>query len=239
VSRARVGGRRLPVSAHFGYDRGLPIDRFYIEHFLARFACRPGYLAGDIRGHVLEVGGRDYVDRFGIAGDQPGPGVVHSVDVLHESVIDPQATLVGDLAEAGTLPAARFDCVICTQVLPLIWDTRAVLASLYQSLRLNGVLLLTVPGISRSIAPESDQWSDYWRFTSVSARRLVSEAFPGGQVEVDAYGNVQSAAFALYGFAAHELSTERLMLRDPAYEVIIGVRAMRKERWSAGDASAS
>ena len=36
-----------PVSTQFGWDRGLPVDRYYIEDFLARHSS-------DIRGRVLE-----------------------------------------------------------------------------------------------------------------------------------------------------------------------------------------
>jgi hypothetical protein len=103
VARARIGSRRLPVSDTFGLDRGLPVDRYYIEHFLARFACHPGYTSGDISGRVLEVGGREYVDRFGVAGQRAGSGIVHIVDVLHESEINPEATICGDRATQAPL----------------------------------------------------------------------------------------------------------------------------------------
>jgi len=226
-ARARLGDRRVPVSQEFGFDRGQPIDRHYIDAFLARFACRPGYVSGDIAGRVLEIGGREYADRFGVAGAAPAPGVVHRVDVLHESEINAEGTIFGDLASPGTLPAETFDCIICTQVLPVIWDTRTVLANLHRALRPGGVLLLTVPGITRSLVPDRDHWGDFWRFTSASAHRLGTEAFPGGLIDVEAYGNLQAATHFLHGFAAHELLPAELDLRDPAFEVIIAVRARR------------
>jgi hypothetical protein len=41
--------RRLtPLSRCFGFDRGKPVDRYYIENFLAS-------RAGDVRGRVLEI----------------------------------------------------------------------------------------------------------------------------------------------------------------------------------------
>src|SRR6185503_10982321 len=46
--------RRLtPISRVFGFDRGTPVDRYYIENFLADNAS-------DIRGRVLEVGDDSY-----------------------------------------------------------------------------------------------------------------------------------------------------------------------------------
>src|SRR6478735_5047329 len=51
-------GRTEPVSVDFGFDRGLPIDRYFVEGFLARNASR-------IRGRVLEIGDNEYTLRFG------------------------------------------------------------------------------------------------------------------------------------------------------------------------------
>jgi hypothetical protein len=52
--------------------------------------------------------------------------------------------------------------------------------------------------------------------------------FEPADVHVEAYGNVLSATAFLYGFAADELREAELDLRDPDFEVILGVRATRK-----------
>ena len=54
--RLRFSNR--PVSPFFGGERGLPIDRYYIDKFL---------LANkeDIKGRCLEVEDREYISRFG------------------------------------------------------------------------------------------------------------------------------------------------------------------------------
>src|SRR5216117_2974376 len=59
---ARLGTlrRTTPLSHDFGYDRGTPIDRYYIERFLSDERC-------SIRGRVLEVKDTTYTDRFGTA----------------------------------------------------------------------------------------------------------------------------------------------------------------------------
>ena len=48
-----------PISYEFGYDRGQPVDRYYIENFLSRHA-------DDIRGRVLEIGDNHYTRTFGV-----------------------------------------------------------------------------------------------------------------------------------------------------------------------------
>ncbi|MEA2397835.1 MAG: hypothetical protein QOK25_1391 [Thermoleophilaceae bacterium] len=219
-ARPRVGGLDMgrlrttePLSRDFGFDRGTPVDRRYIEAFMERHAA-------DVRGRVLEVGDDGYTRRF-------GGGRVDHVDVLHAAEGNPQATIVADLADAPELPDATWDCAIATQTLLLVYDVRAAVATLHRVLRPGGVALVTLPGVSRLCAGENDPWGDYWRFTSMSARRLFEEEFGVGAVEVEAFGNVLTATAQLHGIAAEELEPGELDARDPSYEVLIAVRARR------------
>jgi glycosyltransferase involved in cell wall biosynthesis len=219
--RVRFGSlRRLqPVSRNFGWDRGgLPVDRYYIDDFLARHA-------DDVSGRVLEVKDAAYTRRFG--GDR-----VERSDVLHPVPGNPEATIVADLAESNgsALPTDAFDCVILTQVLPFIPDVPAALRTVHRLLRPGGVVLATVPGISQIVRRDMDAWGDYWRFTSLSARRLFEEAFSDGAVEVEAFGNVLAATAFLYGLSSDELRPEERDHFDPDYEVLIAIRAVKETR---------
>lgn len=217
--RRTIGVRLAPVSNVYGFDRGTPIDRRYVEWFLKRFAGASGYAEGSIGGCILEIGGREYAERFGAEGSQ--------IDVLHANAANPEATIIGDLADEQVLAEGVYDCIICTQTLQVIWDVPAALRTMHRGLKPAGTLFITVPGITKACLPDRDHWGDYWRFTNGSMRRLCEEAFPGGQVEVEAYGNVVSAVMFLYGFAAEELGIEELGLRDPDFEVIVAVRARK------------
>ena len=220
--------RRLtPISDDYGFDRGTPVDRYYVEGFLARFAASPDYTGGAIQGRVMEVGGRDYIDAFAVLGDRPGPGITHHVDVLHYSAANPEATIVGSLTEPETLPADAFDCIICTQTLHVIYDVHAAVAGLYRMLAPGGTLLATVPGITRSCVPDRDEWGDWWRFTSLSARRVLEESFPAEHVTVEARGNILTAIGFLHGLASRELRRDELEVDDPDYEVVITIRATK------------
>ena len=108
-----------------------------------------------------------------------------------------------------------------------MYDVRAAVATLRRVLRPGGVALVTLPGVSRVCAGEDDPWDDYWRFTSMSARRLFEDEFGAGAVEVEAFGNVLAATAQLHGIAAEELDAAELDARDPSYEVLIAVRARR------------
>jgi SAM-dependent methyltransferase len=232
VGWVRFGGlRRLtPISRQFGFDRGTPVDRWYVEHFIGRFAGAETYASGDLRGRVLEVGDDLYARRFGSLPAE-GPvraGQIERLDVLHVSHDNPKATIVDDLERSSTLPDDAFDCVICTQTLHLLYDVRAAIATLHRILRPGGVVLVTVPGLSQRCNPDRDVWGEFWRFTSLSARRLFEESFPPAGVTVDAYGNVLTAIAFLHGLCSEELTAAELEPRDPDYEVLIGVRAVKE-----------
>ncbi len=206
--------RRLrPVDALFGGGRGRPVDRHYIEGFLARHA-------GDVRGRVLEVGIDHYTRRCG--GDR-----VEVADVLHADDSNPRATLVGDLARRETLPAAAYDCFICTQTLQYVYHLSDAASNMRHLLKPGGVLLLTVPGISQISAYDRDRWGEYWRFTPQSVERLLQEAFGAGDVAVTGHGNVLAATAFLQGLACEDLTPAELDHADDRYPLLITARACR------------
>ncbi len=210
--------RRLtPVSQSFGLDRGLCIDRYYIEHFLEQ--C-----SGDIKGVVLEVGDDVYTVRFG------GERVTKS-DVLHVTEDNARATIVADLTQAEQIPSDAYDCIVLTQTLQFIYDMSKAIQTLYRILKPNGVLLVTLSGINRISRYDMDRWGEYWRLTTLSASRLFEEVFPPTRVTVQAYGNVLAAVAFLHGLAATELRQEELNYCDPDYDILIAVRAVKPEAW--------
>jgi glycosyltransferase involved in cell wall biosynthesis len=199
-----------PLSREFGYDRGLPIDRYYIEKFLT-------YYGGDIQGRVLEIGDDSYTKQFG--GNR-----VTTRDVLHVKEGNPIATFVGDLTHAEQIPSDAFDCFILTQTLHLVYDFRLAMQTIYRILKPGGVVLLTVPGISQLA---TDEWASYWcwSFTSYSTKRLFEEFFPSSNIQLEVHGNVKASVAFLEGVSAQELSEQELDYKDSCYELLITVRA--------------
>ena len=205
-------GTTRPVSLDFGWDRGIPIDRYYIENFLQARAT-------DIRGRVLEIADDAYSSRFG------GSRITRQ-DILHLHAGNSKATLVGDLTQPGVLPEDAFDCIVLTQTLHLIYDMRAALNQLHAALRPGGVLLLTVPGISQI---DRGEWQKcwYWSLTSQSLTRLLSEVFDTTEFVVESNGNVFAAVAFLHGLAQGEAPPAILSVNDAAYPVIVTARAQK------------
>ena len=211
--RWRYLRRVTPISDSFGFHRGRCLDRYYIEHFLRHHQ-------NDIHGRVLEILDPQYTKQFG------GTRVTQS-DVLHAAPGNPQATLVGDLATGEGIPQGVFDCLIITQTLHLIYDIHSAVANCYASLKPGGVLLATFPGICQISRYDADRWGDYWRLTSLSARRAFGDVFSPENLDVKAHGNVLVAVAYLHGLAVEELSPRELNHHDPNYEIVITVRAVR------------
>lgn len=208
-----------PRSRNYGFDRGTPVDRFYIDDFIARHAGTQQPTVGVVRGRVLEFGDATYAGRYAAPGAQ--------IDIAHVEPDHPGATVRGDLTERDDLPSDDFDCVLCTQVLNAIVNVPDAIATLYRILRPGGVVLATLPGITPISRPDIDHWGDYWRFTTMSARAMFERSFPPPNVHVEAYGNLRAAIALLKGRPAEELSAAELELRDPYYEIVIAVRARK------------
>jgi FkbM family methyltransferase len=206
--------RAEPISRKFGLDRGQPIDRYYIERFLDSHR-------DDIRGRVLEVGDDGYTRRF------CGAGVLKS-DVLHADPGQAKATIVADLAHAPEIPDGSFDCIICTQTLHVLFGIKEAIATLYRILAPGGVLLATIPGISQISRYDMDRWGDYWRLTSLAARRLFEPHFGAAELRIDAHGNVAASVGFLHGLATEEMTTPELDRLDPDYELVLTIRAVKR-----------
>jgi SAM-dependent methyltransferase len=205
--------RRLrPVSREFGYDRGLPVDRYYIERFLETHRQ-------DVAGRTLEVGDDEYTRRYGGAR-------ATKRDVLHVHGGNAAATIVADLADAPHIADETFDCIVLTQTLHLIYDVGRAVATIHRILRPGGVVLATFPGISQL---SGDEWSRTWSWALGSrlARQLFASRFGEGNVTVEAHGNSLAAAAFLQGLATVELTPAQLGAHEAGCELLVTVRAVR------------
>lgn len=198
--------RTTPLSVAFGYDRGGPVDRYYIENYLQAHSAL-------IRGRILEIGDNEYTLKYG------GSNIQQS-DVFHVDVTNTTAAWTGDISNAPQVPDNLYDCIIFTQTLHLIYDYNGAIATCFRILKPGGTLIITVPGISH-IA--QDMWGVYWlwAFTDNSMRMILGERFDDQKVKLETFGNVLVATAFLYGMGLPEIKKKKMDVHDKHYQVII------------------
>ncbi len=200
VARGRLllAGGVQPVSRTFGYERGQPIHRYYVQRFFETHS-------GHIRGHCLEFHDPGYVRT----------GKPSRIDVLDLSAENPHATIVADLTKPNNLASDTFDCIVCVHVLHLVYEADVFAKELHRLLAPGGTLLLAVPGTSM-IDPN---WTEYRRWTGLGVQTLLGQFFRPSDIVVETYGNSLAAAAEMRGLASDEIAPWELNAKDDLFQV--------------------
>lgn len=209
-SRLRLAVGLAPVSTNWGFDRGLPIHRYYVERFLSEFAS-------EIRGHCLEFQEDAYTTRF-------GGSAVTTLDILHRDMTNPRATVIADLTKPNGLPSAQFDCIVCTHVLHVISELDRAVWELHRILKPGGVLLVAVPHVSMC----GLQRDELWRFTPDGLARVLAMAFGDAHVTLRSYGNSLTAAGEIRGLVSEEFTKATLHYHDARFAVEVCACAVKR-----------
>jgi len=203
--------RRLePLSPHWGEERGLVVDRLFIERFLARHA-------DDVRGRVLAYHDARYATRY-------GRHRLTACDVLDADATNPAATLVADLQHAPALASARYDCILAPHVVQLLDDPAAALAECARVLKPGGVLLASVPTVGRI---EDGARADRWRFSAERFAELLAGAFDAANVTVEALGGTDATIAFLAGLAVGEVDEALLEGAEGEPPLVVAARAVK------------
>jgi Methyltransferase domain len=202
-----------PISEKFGLERGTPVDRFYIEQFIAGKAHL-------IVGRVIEIAERTYTEKYGKK--------VEITEILHVDKDDKSATIIADLTVPDSVPDSIADTFICTQTLNFIYDAKTAIKSIHKILKPNGKAIITVAGLSQISRYDMDRWGDYWRFTDKSLRLMLVETFGEENTHIEIMGNVYGATMLLQGIAFEEVNIAKLAVKDENYQVIIGAVVTKK-----------
>jgi SAM-dependent methyltransferase len=214
--RPRWGNLRRvrPFSDSFGFDRGTPVDRHYLEKFL-------GEHRDLITGDVLEIQSAGYAQRYG-----HDLGRVHSVDIRPEF----QPTFVCDLAHSDdVLPSSAYDCFLLPNTLQHLREPEAALSHALRVVKPGGAILASSAGF----LPLISDAPDYWRLSEAGWIELAGRVWKGCDVQVWSYGNCLVAVAAMLGLALEELTPAELDAHDPRYPVLV-VACCRKPHAQTG-----
>lgn len=195
-----------PISDVFGLDRGLPIDRYYIESFLKENSRH-------IKGVILEVAGREYTMKYGTD--------IEKSYCMHVCNANGENSIVANLETGEGIIDGLADCFILTQTLPCIFDVVSAAQNVVRFLKDGGTALVTVSGITQISRYDMDRWGHYWSFTTASLKKIFEACEEVEHIEVKAHGNVKSAVSGLYGLAVEDMKPEDLTYQDDDYQQII------------------
>lgn len=201
-----------PVGKLFGHNRGGSICRYYIEKFL--YSNKSFF-----RGNILEIGDRNYTEKYG--------GNDYTSYLLRFNMDDEndKYSFCGDLTTGKGLQENFFDCIVLTQVIDFIYDVSAALDNSIKALKKNGVLLLTVSGITPISRSDMDRYGHYWNFTDASIKKLLHRS--DVEYRIQTYGNCKAACAFLQGMSYKELEKEELDYHDEDFQVVISAMIKR------------
>jgi len=200
-----------PLSDDYGFSRGTPLDRRYIDQFLSDHRER-------IHGSVLELQDSTYTERFG--GDRVSRSTVLDVDPSNSL-----ATLIADLTQPRALPTSTYDCIILTQTLHLLSEPGVCIENCCHALNPGGSLLLTAPMVSR-VSPRYPA-SDFWRFTPAGIRRLFEKHWDG-PFTVSSLGNLRTCVGFLLAHTVEEMPEDAFAVNDPRFPLTVAVYAEKR-----------
>jgi hypothetical protein len=210
--RCVARGKRLPVwgnlrsespfSDNYGFDRGTPIDRYYLHNFLSLHRA-------EITGNVLEVQGSGYTCQFGC-------GVTNADSFDINPTVRP--TFVCDLARSESILASnRYDCCLLPNTLQHLRDLELCLVNALRVVRPGGIILAS----SSVLVPLIADGPDYWRSSKVGWEQVTDRAWAGSETKIESHGNCLAALAALLGLAAEELNPAELDRQNARYPVLV------------------
>lgn len=198
-----------PISTKYGFDRGKPIDRYFIESFMDENKDL-------IKGACLEITDPAYIKKFG--GEK-----VTKADALDINKNNPNATIYGDLRNLPEVASNSYDCLIITQTFVMIDDYESAIKECYRILKPGGYVLVTMP----SLGPVWNIDNHYWRWTRASGEYVFRKYFKNDLLEVKTYGNALAGQCFWVGLSLDEISKEELDYNDPFFPIIVGVKVRK------------
>lgn len=206
--------RVRPFSENFGWDRGTPVDRYYVDRFFAKHHA-------EITGDVLEIDRNIYTRQYG-----------HELRTVHSFDIDPasEPTYLCDIAHSeAILPSEAYDCVLLPCTLQHFRELELCLKNVLRVVRPGGVILASAAGLFRL----DKVGLDYWRPTPDGWKDLLPRVWPGCAIEVESEGNCLAVVAINLGLALEELRPRELNAYDARFPVVTHIYCRKPTRETA------
>jgi SAM-dependent methyltransferase len=197
--------RRLrPFSESYGFERGTPVDRYYLHRFLEEHRHL-------ITGRVLEIEYPSHTRQYG-----HDLTATDSVNIVAGTY--PNLTYLVDLAQSeGVIPDDSYDCFLLPNTLCVLRNIEGCLRHALRVVKPGGVILAS----TGTFVPLTGARDDYWRLSAEGWRELTSRTWPGCDVRIEHHGNCLTTVAAMLGLALEELKSAELEYHDPRFPVLV------------------
>lgn len=190
--------RGKPFCNEFGFERGTPIDRYYLDKFISSIRHL-------VKGKVVEIGGAlSNREQYGFE----NTSTYDAVDLLSS----PFVNICGDIHESNLLKPDYYDTILLFNVLEHCHTPQKVVDNIHNWLASSGYCLAIVPNAQRI----HNNPGDYWRILPDGMKTLFQNF---AKVQVTTYGSPTSLIASYMGIAAQELTHDELTEINPLYPV--------------------
>ncbi|MBE9229908.1 methyltransferase domain-containing protein [Phormidium sp. LEGE 05292] len=198
--------RTNPMCQFYGYLRGEPIDKYYVNKFIEK-------IKPEIVGNILEIG----------AGPQAKETYELSDDCSYRNLnikALPEVDIVGDVHDVNLVEPESCDTILLFNVLEHCYAPWIVIENIYTWLKPGGKCFAATPVGVRIHADPTDYWRPLpnaftWMLRNFSKHEIYS------------YGNAMSVTASLYGISHQELTIEELDAYHPDYPVTVCIEATK------------
>ena len=198
--------RRFPICHQFGFTRGTPVDRYYLDKFISE-------IRHQVVGSVLEIGGvlqNKEIYQLSLATEYQ----------TLELVFRPGVTVVGDAHDSTVIMPESVDTILLFNVLEHCHNPWVVVQNIHSWLRVGGKCFCLVPNAQKLHSGPKD----YWRPLPDGMKQLFQDF---SEYNLHIYGNPLTVLASFMGVAAEELSTQDLDDFHPDYPVSTCIAALK------------
>jgi len=190
--------RLSPACLDFGFSRGTPLDRYYLNKFVAESRDL-------VVGSVLEIGGQK--------GSHELYGFKNATSYVTMSIDSSDADITTDAHDASAALPESYDSIIIFNVLEHCRRPWVIASNIYSWLKPGGRVFVMIPNMQRI----HEGPGDYWRILPEGLRSIFNQF---NVEKLVTYGNLFTSIAALSGVSSEEIPTGDKDSLDTDYPTI-------------------
>jgi len=204
--------RERPITRNFGFYRGTPIDRYFINHWIKDFLSN---IDPDRKLRGIEIGGFDYLN--------PKSKKYFANELVPEKQFKKfKQSICIDLNKPSTFKLEqkeKYDFVICTQVLHVLKDDLNGLKIINRLLKKNGMIVGSTAGTINPISLyDYERWGCYRGYSDQGLRSILEKSKFDSQIKT--VGNFNLAYEILNGAVIEDIDKNLLDENDKLFQIL-------------------